>query len=230
MTLTGLFAAADKFCMEMLLLQRTVHLHRLIHVSQKFIVTHSHKVLYRMSNAYFRYNKDENQLIINLRYRNPDIKIDRDFNFCRNPSENIELFLERMKNNLEKEISKKLKPKKKKQEKVESESQVPLTLPTVSVELLKGANVLSNITFLDLFKDLENKEVVILKVLSSEFQVTFNQPWVLNVSLPSSILAGFEVYPNKMEIQFGSKTFSKGVWFKGRMVSIKYLIDYQLSE
>lgn len=204
--------------MLMLLLQRRVQ--QLIHVPKNLIATHGHKILYKMNHAYFRYNEEENQLAINFRYQNPEFKIDRDFNFCRNPSENIDLCLERMKTNLEKEFSKKNKKKNnKKNVDTENVSEVVLPPPEISVKLVKAGNALSNVTFLDLFKELETKENVVLKVIDDDFHIAFNQPWVVSVTLPSSILAGFEVYPNKMEIQFGNKKSSKGVWCRGLMVS-----------
>lgn len=201
-----------------MLLRRLVQQLQHIHVPKNSIATHGHKILYKMNNAYFRYNEEENQLSINFRYQNPEFKIDRDFNFCRNPSENIDLCLERMKNNLEKEFSKKSKKKNKKKDANEELFPLP-TPPEISVKLLKAGNALSNLTFLELFKDLEVKEAILLKVIDNDFQIAFNQPWVVSVTLPSSILAGFVVYPNKIEIQFGDKKSSKGVWFRGQMVS-----------
>lgn len=200
-----------------MLLRRLVQQH--IHVPRNLIVTHGHKILYKMNNAYFRYSEEENQLSINFRYQNPEFKIDRDFNFCRNPSENIDLCLERMKNNLEKEFSKKSKKKNNKKKDANDLLLVVPTPPQISVKLLKAGNALSNLTFLELFKDLEVKEAVLLKVIDNEFQIAFNQPWVVSVTLPSSILAGFVVYPNKIEIQFGDKKSSKGIWFRGQLVS-----------
>lgn len=216
----SIYSATLKFQWQMLFLQRRVQ--QLIHVPKNLIATHGHKILYKMNNAYFRYNEEENQLAINFRYINPEFKIDRDFNFCRNPSENIDLCLERMRNNLEKEFSKKTKKKNnKKTSKNENEVDAAVPpQPEISVKLVKAGNALSNVTFLELFKDLGGvKEEVVLKVIDNDFQIAFNQPWVISVTLPSSILAGFEVYPNKMEIQFGSKKCSNGVWYRGQLVS-----------
>lgn len=119
----------------------------------KFLIrafsSHSCKTHYKMNVVYFRCTSNPNQkqqeqqkqLQINFHYTNH--LIDRDFNFCRNLNENIDVFLDRLKNNIEKELTKKFKKKKSKksanndsasgEEKGDGEQ---LPLPDVSMHML----------------------------------------------------------------------------------------------
>lgn len=57
-----------------------------------------------------------------------------------------------------------------------------------------------------------------LKVLNQTFDVVLNQPWVINIVLPTSIMAGFTVYPSKLEMKYTDKAFCKTEWLKAKMV------------
>lgn len=60
-----------------------------------------------------------------------------------------------------------------------------------------------------------------LKVLDQTFDVVVNLPWVTNLVLPTSILAGYTVYPSKVEMKYTDKAFCKAVWFKAPMVKLQ---------
>lgn len=73
------------------------------------------KVL-KMNEVYFKHLVDEGKMAISFRYVQ-DInqrKVDRVFNFVRDVTENVEVSLNRIRNNLEKELTKKSKTKVKK--------------------------------------------------------------------------------------------------------------------
>lgn len=57
-----------------------------------------------------------------------------------------------------------------------------------------------------------------LKVLDRTFELVLNQPWVVNLVLPTSILAGFTVYPSKLEMKYADKEYCKAEWYKAKMV------------
>lgn len=76
-----------------------------------------------MNEAYFKHLVDEQKIAISFRFvRDVDAKrVDRVFNFVRDMNEDIEVSLNRIKNNIEKELTKKSKKSKKKQQAEESE-------------------------------------------------------------------------------------------------------------
>lgn len=100
----------------------------------------SNKVL-RMNEAYFKHLVDEQKIVISFRWVQ-DInakKFDRIFNFVRDVNENVDVSLHRIKNNLEKELTKKIKRSKKKQEPTDGENS-----ETLQVRLME--NVLKSIS------------------------------------------------------------------------------------
>lgn len=62
------------------------------------------------------------------------------------------------------------------------------------------------------------KKNVILRILDDSYHIKYNQPWVKFLTLPTSILAGFYIYPEKFEVQFTNKTECNFEWFHGVMV------------
>jgi 2',5'-phosphodiesterase len=54
-------------------------------------------------------------------------------------------------------------------------------------------------------------------VMTFEYDIVFNYPWVNLLLLPSSILAGFYVYPSKLELQFAEKSHCDFAWFRGKL-------------
>lgn len=77
-----------------------------------------------MDKVYLRHDGSSQDLHINFRFTNDDVRVDREFNFCRKITENIEDALLRIRNNIEKELSKKSKKGKKKSL---SQTQEPIT-------------------------------------------------------------------------------------------------------
>lgn len=71
-----------------------------------------YKHVYKMDKAYLRCLADAKHFQISFHYKNPDLRVDRQFNFQRQLSENVNTFLSRVGANLEKVISKKSKKKK----------------------------------------------------------------------------------------------------------------------
>lgn len=87
-----------------------------------------------MNEAYFKH-MSEGKLAITFRFvQDIDAKrIDKVFNFVRDLNENVDLSLNRIRTNLEKELNKKLKKKSKKNQTAEDEESLPGAL---SVRLL----------------------------------------------------------------------------------------------
>lgn len=84
------------------------------YIQQRLLAAHAHQTNYTMDKVYLRKDPDSQELHISFRYANEELKIDRDFNFCRKIDEKIEAALNRIRGNIEKELVKKLKKGKKK--------------------------------------------------------------------------------------------------------------------
>lgn len=193
----------------------------------------SNKVL-DMNEAYFKHLADEQKIAISFRFVQ-DInskKIDRIFNFVRDLNENVDVSLCRIKNNLEKEVSKKMKKKAKKTQQpsdkeVEEILQVRLTRLArgilhhpihfqIAVELHDVNGIVTNKSFSDLLDQFDGNDYF-LKLQQIPFAVKFNWPWINTLTLPTSILAGFYVYPSKLEFDFADRHASDFVWFRGKL-------------
>ncbi|XP_054728964.1 2',5'-phosphodiesterase 12 isoform X2 [Anastrepha obliqua] len=87
----------------------------------------------------------------------------------------------------------------------------------ISVEILRSDlnEKVENMTFLKLLD--EKLSCLKMRIIDKDFQILLNTPWVLNLTLPSSILAGFRVYPSKVELQFANRKHSIGKWYKAKM-------------
>lgn len=160
-----------------------------------------HKYLCKMDKAYLRQatGSETEHFEFTFRYINPDLKVDRQFNFCRRLSEPVSSFLERVNANVEKAL------KKKKGTDDEQPMQVGATL------LLNSAEVSGEVECSKVF---EPENDVVLKVLEREFQIVINSPWIQSITLPKAILANFPVYPSKFESVCANKKLSTFTWYK----------------
>lgn len=75
---------------------------------------------------------------------------------------------------------------------------------------------MEDVTFAEMLS--ETLENLHLKVLDRTFKLVLNQPWVVNLVLPTSILAGYTVYPSKLEMKYAEKAYSKTQWYKTKVV------------
>lgn len=166
-----------------------------------------HRYIFKMDKAYLRHLNDSEQFQITFHYANPELKVDRQFNFCRQLKEDVNTFLNRVSVNVEKVVNKKNKKKK------SSQDADTNTTPINARLVLNGAEIDGDIICREIFK-LEFNSNVILKVLEQEYNIVINSPWVDGVTLPSSILANFPVYPSKFETVFTEKDLSEFIWYK----------------
>lgn len=193
-----------------------------------------------MNEAYFKYPVDEGKIAISFRFVQ-DIsetkKIDRVFNFVRDVNENVDVSMNRIKNNLEKELTKKLKKKTKKNQPAEEEAkedlQVRLTtslthrlagdceilffsLSQITVELRDSNGIVSSKSYIDLLNQFDSNDFT-LNLHQIPFKVKYNWPWINTLTLPMSILAGFFVYPSKLDMDFADRQASDFTWFRGKL-------------
>ncbi|XP_005187956.1 2',5'-phosphodiesterase 12 [Musca domestica] len=174
------------------------------------------KIAMNMDKVYFRHDPSSEDLHISFRYANPELNIDKEFNFCRKIDEKLEVTLNRIRGNIEKEFNKKLrKGKKKSSTQVQESLPENLTNGEISIEFRRFDDKLEDITFADMLREQPNN--ITLKVLEQNFDVVVNQPWVVNLVLPTSIMAGFTVYPTKLEMKYSDKAFSRAEWLRTKM-------------
>lgn len=168
-----------------------------------------------MDKVYLRNIPNTDELHITFRYANEALKVDRDFNFCRRMDECIDEALVRIRNNVEKELNKRSKKKSKGPTPAET---TPTTNAANPAEIVIGLHrkgsddLISGITFTELLSDIEKG--LELRVIDKSFNIVLNQPWVAGLQLPSSIMAGYLVYPLKLDLQFSTRNHCLGQWYK----------------
>lgn len=173
--------------------------------AQKYI----HQYLFKMDKAYLRRWNETEQFEIAFKYVDPELRINRQFNFNRRLSETVDAFLTRVATNFEKVMAKKNKKRKVKAQAIgedtveEKKTEVCLFVDSNEVDRHTVCN--------DVF--VANKNII-LQIESKKFEIVFNSPWIEAVSLPSSMLATFPVYPSKFETFFTEKELSTFIWSK----------------
>lgn len=181
-----------------------------------------HGIMYAPNIAYLRYQTNEPQFQLTFRLLVQDSNVDRVFNFSRNLNENVDACMDRIRNNIEKEFNKKNKKKKPKKDTTDA-PQVDATAPTeVFVGLMKNGQPLSGVSFSEILTDKTFcPDEYKLKILEQLFKFSFNTPWVNVITLPTSALAGFFVYPSKVDMECAQKTEAEYEWFSGMETTSK---------
>lgn len=201
-------------------------------MSRRLYANGAHKYKYNMNVAYFRHKDGDPQLQINFRYKNAELGIDRDFNFCRNIEEPVTMCLDRMKTNIEKEFGKRNKKKSKKKNKEAASDAVEgaeagSSTPVITVDLMHGKEKVNDLTFRKLLENNGTMDDVLLQIVGEPYKVIYNTPWVEVITLPTSILAGFFIYPAKLDLLFAEKKHSKFEWYRGLLPKTKKEEDIQ---
>ncbi|XP_031627621.1 2',5'-phosphodiesterase 12 [Contarinia nasturtii] len=150
-----------------------------------------------------------------FRYQNPVVGIDRVFNLQRDVNESIRSTLTRIKTNVEKEHGKKLK-KRKKPKKGEAESETTPHSNPVEIELLMDK--CETTTWSEIFANVDEHEFKEskLKVCDQEFTVAYNYPYVQELTMPSTILVGFDCYPAIFKVEFTEREKCLFEWYRGK--------------
>jgi len=159
----------------------------------------------KMQNAYIRCHEGAEDFQFSFQLRNELLGVDRQFNFSRQLSEKVCDFLGRISTNIERSVNKK---KKKKRTGEEEKQEDP---NKIEVSLLRGGELVPGD---QLCKDIIFDSRLCLLVLGTEYSVILNAPWVTLITLPSSIMAGFPVYPLKLEVLFADKSDCTFCWYK----------------
>lgn len=99
----------------------------------------------------------------------------------------------------------------------------------IIVQLLRDGVPLTQITLSDVFMGgRESATNMFLMILNKSFRVALNLPWVNAIALPSSILAGYYMYPSKLEMECANTTDTTFQWFRSaEVVSIKKRVIFK---
>ncbi|CAG9099590.1 unnamed protein product [Plutella xylostella] len=158
--------------------------------------------------CYLRYVQNEDRVDIAFLLKVKEDNI-RQFNLSRRPSESLESILARIGTNIQKVLQ---KGSKKKAQPTEGKT-------VIDANFYVNENIVDNTkSCIDLF-DIEDP--VTLKITDFEYEAVFNPPWVLSLSLPRSILAGFPIYPEHFATQNTEDSFNTFKWYKGMSVNEK---------
>lgn len=160
----------------------------------------------KMQNAYIRCHDGADEFQLSFQLRNGLLGVDRQFNFSRQLSEKVNDFLARVTANIERKVNKK---KKKKKGTGEEEKQEEGN--KIEVSLFRGGE---RVPGDQMCKDILFDSGLCLQILDTKFSVILNAPWVSLITLPSNIMAGFPVYPLKLEVLFADKSECKFFWYK----------------
>lgn len=86
----------------------------------------------------------------------------------------------------------------------------------VSVKMVRNGITLGEETLLEISSSTDDLE---LHILDEPFVVTFNEPFIESIKLPSSMLVGCYVYPSTIEMQCGNPDETKFEWYKSKQVN-----------
>ncbi|KAL1513901.1 hypothetical protein ABEB36_003240 [Hypothenemus hampei] len=173
------------------------HLNILLHSSR-----YLSSCLPKMQKAYLRQCPDGEHFDFTFNLQNEQVK--RQFNFTRKLAENVDVFLTRVQANLDKAISKKKKKK----------TEVNQTIEPVSVSLFINEKEVSREDICEQVFKTEGS--IQLKINGTVLNVIVNAPWVVNLSLPASILSDFPTYPSKFESIHTDLSLSEFLWSKSK--------------
>ncbi|XP_003488973.2 2',5'-phosphodiesterase 12 [Bombus impatiens] len=182
-------------------------------IQQQFLKNSSRLVTQlNMNEAILFHEEGSKNFKMSFRYINPELNVDRQFNFQRHVDESINNFVQRINRNITVYLKEKIYRKLKKQNKC-----------VTTIESLKS-DFEDNIKFLrndsDLNGDLtcqtilNNSSDIKLVIFDKEYILRQNVPSITTLELPSSILIDFPVYPSKFEGTNIDKSKSIFNWYK----------------
>lgn len=158
-----------------------------------------------MNKCYFRYMEQEEKVDISFIFQVKDSA--RQFNFSRNPSEAVQTLSTRIEANIKKAISKTMKKKN-----AANEIEIGLKLYDTT------GPIPDTYTCKELFNI---KAPINIKIYDTVYEAVFNAPWVLNISLPQSLLVGFTVIPENFQTLYAVQDECIYTWYKGLDVNDK---------
>lgn len=183
-----------------------------------------------MNTVYFRWQESEDVVDITFQFNIEAPPVNKAFNFKRPVEELVDTTLNRMKTNVDKEISKRSKVKKVKPKKsgqpadsqpgeiiVDGHGPPDDAIENLKVVLLNASGApIIGITWTELFvTNPAMAEGAVLHVKNTDYALAFNSPYVARVEVPTSMMAGYDCFPSKLEFQFTSREECEYRWYKG---------------
>ncbi|CAK9807032.1 2',5'-phosphodiesterase 12 [Anthophora plagiata] len=183
-------------------------------VHQSFYKNYSQAMMQlKMNEAIILYEEGSKQFTMSFRYINPELNVDRLFNFNRQVDEPLSIFLQRINTNIKTYNMKRYWRKHKKTNKASNETlEKVVNSGENNIKFVRNESILDgDLTCKSLLDDFGNIKLVIS---DTEYVVKQNIPYVNKIELPSSILVNFPTYPSKFEITNGDKAKSIFNWYK----------------
>ncbi|KAL1124066.1 hypothetical protein AAG570_001836 [Ranatra chinensis] len=166
---------------------------------------------------HFRRTSGSESFQVQFQFDHPPLNVSREFNFSRRLSENLDAFVDRMRNNIDKVLSKrKARRQKKTGSPVLDEACSDLQIVLSS----QGSPVAGTLKCEDIFFNGDTSNLV-FHICDKSYTVVVNSPWVKCLSLPSVVMVGFPAYPNKIHIIFGDMKTSKYFWYAATQEEFK---------
>ncbi|XP_043274609.1 2',5'-phosphodiesterase 12 [Venturia canescens] len=169
---------------------------------------------YNMNEAYLRYEKGDETFQFTFRFTKPELNLDRQFHMVRKRIEPVAVFLRRLDSNLDKYLSAKKKRKSKKDQNAKDVEKKPDNVQNGEIAFVR------NQLKIDLKEPCEilfhNTSQITLEVFGTSYKMKLNVPWILSMSLPSSMLIGFPTYPADFQTVHTDKNKSEFLWYINR--------------
>ncbi|RXG53882.1 2',5'-phosphodiesterase 12 [Armadillidium vulgare] len=158
------------------------------------------------------HNKETNDICINFRYINEDLNFDRYFNFQRKDSEKCARIFSRISDNITKILRKKIRKSQKGSKDVEIPESINISVISKKDKELQDVDKNS---CLDVFVSKANN--YFLRIENTYYVFDVNPPLITTLELPKkNIMAGFLVYPSKLEGLNYNLSDTKLKWFTSK--------------
>ncbi|XP_031365550.1 2',5'-phosphodiesterase 12-like [Apis dorsata] len=164
----------------------------------------------KMNEAILFHEEGSKNFKMSFRYVNPDLNVDRQFNFQRQVDESINRFIQRIHKNIYAYIIKIIYRKQKKRN--ENFIEMNIMNENNEIKFIKNHSVLNG--DLTCKSILENNADIKLVIFDTEYVLKQNVPHISKIELPTSILVGFPIYPSKFEGTNVNKVNSIFNWYK----------------
>ena len=152
-------------------------------------------------------NHVEGQVQLRFTYTEPALNFERVFNMNRSAEEEISVLTARITSNIEKFLLKKAsKVNKKKISDGAAPLDASITRPPTSL-LLDGSPAAPEMPCAEALVTHGSRAV--LHIGRLQYRLSVNPPAVLSLSLPTSLMAGFPVYPGRLQLAFSDRAAMK---------------------
>lgn len=172
----------------------------------------SNKQIETTMKAYVRTLKEEERIEIKFKYVDSNLGLERWFSFNRSMDDSVQQIKERIVTNIDKACS---KYRKRMQKKSPAGNVDAFKL---DVELMQNSEVLDSEVACRKLLEMPN---VAIAVNGQLFHLDIDPPAVKTLKLPSCFMAGFPVYPNKIELENCQLNECEFIWSKSPNLTSK---------